>query len=199
MSIYQDSNDSPNVSFMLHNFAQCIEHRPILTFDFLLKSTLIRLYLPLSNWFLTRERIAFYSYQKQNFFWFITQKGKLSLRSYTRVTSPPDSTTGDSRLIFSVPFSYFLFIFYLPRCTQPDFPFVSFLASLPFLPCFHHNKNDHIPLSWKIISDWFWTKLRIAIGLYQKQNSVWFITQRGKLSLRSDSSQLESNQRTFHA
>ena len=32
---------------------------------------------------------------------------------------------------------YFLFIFYLPRCTQPDFPSVFSLASLPFLPCCH--------------------------------------------------------------
>ena len=33
---------------------------------------------------------------------------------------------------FSVPFSYFLFIFYLPRCTLPDFLSISSLASLLF-------------------------------------------------------------------
>ena len=48
---------------------------------------------------------------------------------------PPNSNTGGSRLIFSVPLSYFLLIFYLPRCTLPDFPSVSPLTSLPFLPC----------------------------------------------------------------
>ena len=39
-----------------------------------------------------------------------------------------------ARLTFSWPLSYiYFFIFYLPRCTLPDFPSVSFLASLPFL------------------------------------------------------------------
>ena len=38
-------------------------------------------------------------------------------------------------LIFSVSLSYFLFIFYLLRCTLPDFPSVSSLAPLPFLSC----------------------------------------------------------------
>ena len=42
-----------------------------------------------------------------------------------------------SRLIFSVLFSYFLFILYLLRCTLPNFPSVSSLASLPVLPCCH--------------------------------------------------------------
>ena len=45
-------------------------------------------------------------------------------------TIPPKSNTGNSRFIFAVPFSYFLFIFYLPQCTLPDFPSV-----LPWLPC----------------------------------------------------------------
>ena len=58
-------------------------------------------------------------------------------RIQTIADSPPNSTTGDFRLIFSVPFSYSLFIFYLPRCTQLDFHSVSSLASLPFLPCCH--------------------------------------------------------------
>ena len=57
----------------------------------------------------------------------------------TRVTSPPNSTIGSSRPIFSVTFSYFLFIFYFPRCTLPD------LTSVFFLPfCHHNNKNKRI-------------------------------------------------------
>ena len=56
----------------------------------------------------------------------------------TRVTSPPNSATDDSCLIFSVLFSYFLFICYLPRCILPDFPSVS---SFPFLPCYHHSNK----------------------------------------------------------
>ena len=43
--------------------------------------------------------------------------------------------------IFSVPFSYFIFIFYLPLCTLPDFASVSSLASLQFLPCFRRTNN----------------------------------------------------------
>ena len=39
------------------------------------------------------------------------------------------SNTGGSRLIYSVPFSYFLFISYLPRI---------FLLFLPWLPCHFH-------------------------------------------------------------
>ena len=46
----------------------------------------------------------------------------MSNQLLTRVTSPPKSNTGGSRLIFSVPFSYFLFTFYLPRLILPDFP-----------------------------------------------------------------------------
>ena len=60
----------------------------------------------------------------------------------TRVTSPPNSNTGGSRLIFSVLYSYFIFIFYLPRCTLPDFPSVSSLASLPFLSCCHRTTTE---------------------------------------------------------
>ena len=37
---------------------------------------------------------------------------------------------------------YFLLIFYLPRCTLPEFPSVSSLVSLPFLSCCHHNNKD---------------------------------------------------------
>ena len=43
----------------------------------------------------------------------------------------------DSRLIFSEPFSYFLFIFHLTRCTLLNFPSVSSPTFLPFLPCCH--------------------------------------------------------------
>ena len=62
----------------------------------------------------------------------------------TWVTSPPNSNTSGSRLIISVPFSYFLFIYYLPRCTLPDFTSVSTLASVPFLACCHHNNNKKV-------------------------------------------------------
>ena len=51
----------------------------------------------------------------------------------TWVTSPSISTTDGSRLIFYVPFSYFLFIFYLPQWTLPDF-----LLFLPWLPFHFH-------------------------------------------------------------
>ena len=40
----------------------------------------------------------------------------------TSVSSPQNPTIGGSRIIFSVTFSYFLFIFYLPWSTIPDFP-----------------------------------------------------------------------------
>ena len=52
----------------------------------------------------------------------------------TWITSPPNSNTGGSRLIFYITFSYFLSIFYLLRCTLPNFLcfFPGFLAILPF-------------------------------------------------------------------
>ena len=59
----------------------------------------------------------------------------------TRVTSPPNPTTGGSILIFSITFSYFLFSFYLPWSTLPDFPSVTSLASMPFLSSCHHNNK----------------------------------------------------------
>ena len=46
-----------------------------------------------------------------------------------------DTRRGHSLLI------YFLSIFYLPRCTLPDFPSTHSLASLPCLPCSHRNSN----------------------------------------------------------
>ena len=67
----------------------------------------------------------------------------------TRVTSPPNSNTGGSRLIFSVLYSYFIFIFYLPRCTLPDFPSVSSLVFLPFLPC-HRTTNSSYFSFWDL-------------------------------------------------
>ena len=50
----------------------------------------------------------------------------------TRVTSPPNSTPRrfPSHLLLTL-ILYFLFIFYLPRCTLPDFP-CSSQACLPF-------------------------------------------------------------------
>ena len=60
----------------------------------------------------------------------------------TRGASPRNKTTGLSRLIFYVHLSYSLFIFYFPRCTLPDFPPVSSLASLPFLSCYQNNIID---------------------------------------------------------
>jgi len=56
-----------------------------------------------------------------------------------------------SRLIFSVPFSYFLVIFFLPRCTLSDFPSVSSLASLPFLSCWIQQQSDRYTSD----SSWF--------------------------------------------
>ena len=52
------------------------------------------------------------------------------LTASSRITSPPN-------------LSYFLFIFYFPRCTLPDFPSVSSLTSFPYLPCHHNNKNNN--------------------------------------------------------
>ena len=37
---------------------------------------------------------------------------------------------------------YFLFIFCLFRCTLPNFPSVTSLASLPFLPCCHRTTTN---------------------------------------------------------
>ena len=61
--------------------------------------------------------------------------GTIVRTNLTRVTSPPNSAP---RRFPSYLLLYFLFIFYLPRCTLPDFPSVSSPASLPVLPCCHH-------------------------------------------------------------
>ena len=68
------------------------------------------------------------------------------LTNLTRVTSTPNPTTDGSRLIFSVPFSCFIFIFYLTRCILLNFPSVSSLASLPFLPCCHRTTTTGVLL-----------------------------------------------------
>ena len=69
----------------------------------------------------------------------------LAYRIYnlTRVTSPSNSNIGGFCLIFSVLFPYFLFIFYLPRCTLPNFPPISSLASL--------EQHEGTCYSWTII------------------------------------------------
>ena len=54
-----------------------------------------------------------------------------------------------SRFISSVSFSYFLFIYNLPRCILPDFPYVSSLAFLPLLSCCHHNNHDAVEGDWQ--------------------------------------------------
>ena len=68
------------------------------------------------------------------------------------ITSNSNSNTGGSRLIFSVPLSYFLFIFYLPWCTLIDFHSVSFLVSLPFLFCCYRTTTTTIPSQAKTFS-----------------------------------------------
>ena len=71
----------------------------------------------------------------------------------TRVTSPLNSTTCGPSLIFSILFSYLLFIFYIPWYTLPDFPPVSSLASLPLLPCCHQNnyvKHEILPPFYRL-------------------------------------------------
>ena len=73
--------------------------------------------------------------------------GRICWKTRVRATSPPISTTGGSSLIFSVPFSYFLFIFYLSRCTLSGSPSVSSLASLPFLSRCHRTASTRIRTS----------------------------------------------------
>ena len=56
----------------------------------------------------------------------------------TKVTSPPNSTPRRFRsyLLLTL-LLYFLFFFQLPWCMLQDFPFVSSVTSLTFLPCSH--------------------------------------------------------------
>ena len=62
----------------------------------------------------------------------------LERANLTRQTSPPNSAPGrfPSYLLMTL-LLYFFFIFYLSRCTVPDFNSVSSLASLPFSSCCH--------------------------------------------------------------
>jgi len=53
-----------------------------------------------------------------------------SPRLRTQILHTRQDSKLTSRLIFSVPFFYFIVIFQLPRCTLPDFPSVSL-----WLPC----------------------------------------------------------------
>ena len=56
----------------------------------------------------------------------------------TKLTSPLNSTPRRfSTYHLSTLLLHFLFDFSLPRCTLPDIPSVSSLASSPFLPCCH--------------------------------------------------------------
>ena len=58
--------------------------------------------------------------------------------------SPPNSTPRRFPSYLLVTFLlYFLFIFYHPLCTIPDFPSVSSLASLSFLSCCHRTTYIH--------------------------------------------------------
>ena len=68
-------------------------------------------------------------------------------------TSPSNSP---SRLIFSASFSYFFFIFNIPRYTLPDFPSVfikiSPLASLPLLFSCHFSLPDFLAIFILLLS-----------------------------------------------
>ena len=66
---------------------------------------------------------------------FATNNHFYTFANFTRVASPTNSNTGGSRLIFSVHFSYFLYIFYHPQRILLDFPSVTSLAYMPFLSC----------------------------------------------------------------
>ena len=89
-------------------------------------------------------------------------------------TSPPNPTTGGSRLFFSVPFSYFLFIFYLPRCTLPDFPSFSSLASLLLLSYCHHDNNNNNRVTRTSIAHWIKIHLRRTSEHNHKYNYLNF-------------------------
>ena len=67
------------------------------------------------------------------------------------VTSPPNPTTGCSRLIFPVPFSYLIFIF-------PGAPYRIFFLFLPWLPC---NFYLVITITLNICQQWIFFKFKI--------------------------------------
>ena len=102
--------------------------------------------------------------------------GWLYVRNFllVRASQTPNSYIGNSRLIISAPFSYFILIFYLPRCTLPDFSSVSSLASLPFLSR-HQNKIMYLNSSLRVtetfcnLSADF--RLGIAYNIEQKEHT----------------------------
>ena len=77
----------------------------------------------------------------------------------TRVTSPP-------RRFPSYLLIYFLFIFYLSRCTLPDFPSVSSLASQPFLSCFSSINNNILS------SQNNWSDNQLRFSLFQNKREI---------------------------
>ena len=95
-------------------------------------------FMPTSLFYLLLYLIYYFILLFKTLFIFVVLVGA----NLTRVTSAPNSNTGSSHLIFSVPFSYFLFIFYLPRCILLDFPSASSLASLPFFTLLSSNNNN---------------------------------------------------------
>ena len=68
--------------------------------------------------------------------------------------------------------SYFLFISYLPWCTQPDIPHVSSQAFLPFLACCHQTATGMFLHS---------VSSALSLVMYKKYNSshprVWVFSQ----------------------
>ena len=100
-------------------------------------------FMPTSLFYLLLYLIYYFILLFKTLFIFVVLVGA----NLTRVTSAPNSNTGSSHLIFSVPFSYFLFIFYLPQGTLPDFPSASSLTCLQFSSCCHHNSNNSFPCS----------------------------------------------------
>ena len=65
------------------------------------------------------------------------QHGFKDLNSQTRHYRLTDDPRRFSSYLLLTDLLYFLFIFYLPWCTIPDFPSISSLISLPFLFCCH--------------------------------------------------------------
>ena len=125
-------------------------------FEIILNKTEIGLYLPFSDWFGTKRTSVWFKINQKmlNTIWFqfdlIRFRKDFSVHASWQekwqvcktnlpllIWSPPNSNTSGSRFIFSLPFSYFLFILYFHRCILPDYLSVSSLASLPLLPCCH--------------------------------------------------------------
>ena len=68
--------------------------------------------------------------------------------NFTRITLFSNSTPRrlSSYLLLAL-LPYFFFIFYLPRCSLPNFPSVSSLVSLPLLSCCPRTTSVIFPLS----------------------------------------------------